>query len=256
MHTMKSALLWPKNPPQPGSDISPSALGAGAPNSSAGVFSLGNGWNANAGRVGSTLGGVIGSFGGPIGSAIGSGVGGYAGGWGRGKSIGSGVGSLIGSAFGPIGTIVGGYLGGQIGGGAMAPETNTLGQEAQFGWGNESIDQFGNPTGSLSNIASEMNMGNQGYDAADVGGYGGDGDFEGGGYEGFGGFARGGMVYPGMLSGPNPAGPDDGYGALELGEGVLTADAMGDIGEAGLAALNKSAKKRKMVKALLGDKRI
>jgi hypothetical protein len=121
---------------------------------------------------------------------------------------------------------------------------------AQYGWGNQSTDRFGNPVGSIENIASEMNMGNPGVDAADnVGMYTGQ-DFEGEGYDGGdgmgsndnagtsdgigggadAGWSDGGMVNPGMLSGPNPPGPDDGYGALDHGEGVLTAKAMGPQG--------------------------
>ena len=50
---------------------------------------------------------------------------------------------------------------------STAPSVNALGQTAMYGWGNQTIDAYGNPVGSLSNIASEMNMGNQGYDAAD-----------------------------------------------------------------------------------------
>tara|TARA_R110002126_G_scaffold72702_2_gene181585 strand:- start:82 stop:1551 length:1470 start_codon:yes stop_codon:yes gene_type:complete len=47
------------------------------------------------------------------------------------------------------------------------PETNALGQTQAYGWGNQSIDAFGNPVGSLSNIAHEMNVDNKGFDAVD-----------------------------------------------------------------------------------------
>ncbi len=259
MRTMND-VLYGENSPDMGLSAGPSAIGAGAPNAPAGSFSTG--FNiGDKGRVGSMLGsGLMGGFG-PVGSALGAGIGGSVGGWGAGKSIGTGVGSLIGSGFGPLGSIAGGYLGGQIGGGAFSPETNALGQEAQTGWGNQSTDRFGNPVGSLENVVSEMNKGNNGVDAADnVGGgatttdttAGGMGDFEGGGYDGFSGWSDGGMVNPGMLSGPNPPGPDDGYGALDHGEGVLTAKAMDDLGAGNLAKLNKSKKSRQMVKALLG----
>jgi hypothetical protein len=60
------------------------------------------------------------------------------------------VANAIGSAFGP-----------------PAPSVNAIGQQAMYGYGNQNIDAYGNPVGSMSNIASEMNMGNQGYDAAD-----------------------------------------------------------------------------------------
>ena len=47
------------------------------------------------------------------------------------------------------------------------PETNALGQTQSYGFGNQSIDAYGNTVGSMSNVASEMNMDNQGFDAAD-----------------------------------------------------------------------------------------
>ena len=39
--------------------------------------------------------------------------------------------------------------------------------------------------------------------------------------------------------GPDPAGPDDGYAALNIGEGVLTAAAMKHYGPGLLRKLNK-----------------
>jgi hypothetical protein len=82
----------------------------------------------------------------------------------------------------PIGVALKGFS--TLGGMLPDPETNVLGQVAQFGWGNQSIDRFNNPVGSIENIASEMNRGNHGVDAADnVGMYTGQ-DFEGEGYDG------------------------------------------------------------------------
>jgi hypothetical protein len=82
----------------------------------------------------------------------------------------------------PIGVALKGFS--TLGGMLPDPETNVLGQVAQYGWGNQSIDRFNNPVGSIENIASEMNMGNNGVDAADnVGMYTGQ-DFEGEGYDG------------------------------------------------------------------------
>ena len=74
------------------------------------------------------------------------------------------------------------------------------------------------------------------------------GDFDTGGVSAH----EGGLVTIDNLVGPDPEGPDDGYGKLDLNEGILTAEAMEDIGEDGLNQLNKSVKMRKMVKALLG----
>jgi hypothetical protein len=57
---------------------------------------------------------------------------------------------------------------------------------------------------------------------SDGGASGGDGANGGGGDNG-GGWAQGGPVTANRLSGPNPAGPDDGYGALDAGEFVIRA---------------------------------
>lgn len=50
---------------------------------------------------------------------------------------------------------------------------------------------------------------------------------------------RGGAVTANRLRGPNPPGPDDGFAALDIGEGVMTAAAMKHYGPAFLARLNK-----------------
>ena len=49
------------------------------------------------------------------------------------------------------------------------------------------------------------------------------------------------MITRNKLMGPNPDGPDDGYGSLKVGEGVLTVKAMKHYGSAFLAKLNKLA---------------
>jgi len=52
--------------------------------------------------------------------------------------------------------------------GLMGPaNVNAIGQSQVSGVGNQSVDAYGNPVGSMENIASEMNMGNKGFDAAD-----------------------------------------------------------------------------------------
>ena len=53
------------------------------------------------------------------------------------------------------------------------------------------------------------------------------------------GLARGGVVTANRLRGPDPAGPDDGYVAMDLNEGVITAAAMKHYGPAFLRRLNK-----------------
>lgn len=53
------------------------------------------------------------------------------------------------------------------------------------------------------------------------------------------GLATGGIVTANRLTGPDPAGPDDGYAALNEGEGVLTAKAIKHYGKGIVARLNK-----------------
>jgi len=76
--------------------------------------------------------------------------------------------TALGMVPGPIGMIatvanIGRGIAGMIG----APETNALGQTQSYGYGNQSIDAFGNPVGSMSNIAHQMNVDNKGFDAVD-----------------------------------------------------------------------------------------
>ena len=57
--------------------------------------------------------------------------------------------------------------------------------------------------------------------------------------EATGGFASGGVVTRNRLVGPDPRGPDDGYAALNAGEGVITARAMKYYGKGFLSKLNR-----------------
>ena len=85
--------------------------------------------------------------------------------------------------------------------------------------------------------------GDGGASGGDGGASGGDGGSSGG--DG-GSWANGGMVTKDRLSGPNPAGPDDGYGALDDGEFVLTAEAVKKMGPMGLEILRRlNARDRK-----------
>lgn len=60
-----------------------------------------------------------------------------------------------------------------------------------------------------------------------------------GGKDGADGFADGGFVTRGLLSGPNPKGPDDGYAGLDEGEFVLKKSAVKKLGRGLLDRLNK-----------------
>jgi len=73
----------------------------------------------------------------------------------------------------------------------------------------------------------------------DIGG-GPQGDF-GGQMAGLAGMYRGGIVTANRLQGPDPRGPDDGYVAMDKGEGVLTAKAVQHYGPGIVARLNKLA---------------
>jgi len=73
----------------------------------------------------------------------------------------------------------------------------------------------------------------------DIGG-GPQGDF-GGQMAGLAGMFHGGIVTPNRLQGPDPRGPDDGYVAMDKGEGVLTAKAVQHYGPGIVARLNKLA---------------
>jgi len=52
-------------------------------------------------------------------------------------------------------------------------------------------------------------------------------------------FARGGPVTADRLTGPNPRGPDDGYGALDAGEYVMRSSAVQRYGQEAMQALNE-----------------
>jgi hypothetical protein len=55
------------------------------------------------------------------------------------------------------------------------------------------------------------------------------------------GLFHGGLVTPNKLGGPDPDGPDDGYAALNVGEGVLTRHALAYYGPGIISRLNKLA---------------
>lgn len=125
------------------------------------------------------------------------------------------------------GGLIGGY-GGDSGGGDFG----------DYGGGyvsgvSSSSTGYGNP-GESSYSSSESGVGNPGESyGGDPGGYGGDSGGDGGGW------AKGGKVTRNRLTGPNPAGPDDGYGALDDGEYVLKADMVKKLGVKALKALNE-----------------
>ena len=120
---------------------------------------------------------------------------------------------------------------------------------------------IGNP-GEFSYTSYESGIGNPGESYNDSSGYG--GGYDSGGYgtgdsSGFGGgtdsggdgYAKGGKVIKAHLKGPNPKGPDEGYGALLGGEFVIKKSAVKKYGEGLLSMINDGKIPAKKLKSLL-----
>ena len=139
------------------------------------------------------------------------------------------------------------------------------GQEGGGGGGNDPSSGGNSPeqagaasNGSSADASSPDNAGSAGGSSDAGGGVGssgdsgssggGAGDASGGSADAGsdGGFSRGGIVSPNKLVGPNPPGPDTGFGALKPGEGVLTDKAMKFYGKGIIAKLNKLAVPKEM----------
>jgi len=73
---------------------------------------------------------------------------------------------------------------------------------------------------------------------------------EGGGGPGEGGWAKGGLID--KLTGPDPSGPDDGYGKLQVGEYVIKKSAVKKYGKGLLDMINDGKVPAKKMKSLLG----
>jgi hypothetical protein len=70
--------------------------------------------------------------------------------------------------------------------------------------------------------------------------------------EGFGGiYSRGGYVNKKHLKGPNPMGPDDGYGGLDDGEYVINAKSVGKYGIDLMNAINNGKISKGKLRGLL-----
>jgi hypothetical protein len=105
----------------------------------------------------------------------------------------------------------------------MGPaNVNAIGQSQVSGVGNQNVDAYGNSVGSMENIASEMNMGNKGFDAAD--------DVEGMMSDAVQGFAD---AHEGEVGDAGAAAAADADAAAEA---AATADAMG-FAQGGIASL-------------------
>ena len=121
-------------------------------------------------------------------------------------------------------------------------------QDGSFGSGFSNDGMFGSYDGSFGpgsamDAAPATASFEGGFGGGDSGGGGGmGGGMSGGDMGGMGGmegFSHGGHVTRNRLHGPDPVGPDDGYAALNIGEGIITAKAMKHYGKGILSRLNK-----------------
>ena len=110
--------------------------------------------------------------------------------------------------------------------------------------GASGADGGGDGTGNAAAAAAAS-----GSSAGASGGSGGTGIGEGGG-TGMGGYAKGGLVD--RVAGPNPAGPDDGAGMLDLGEYVIKKSSVKKYGAGLLDMINEGKIPAKKMKSLLG----
>lgn len=134
-------------------------------------------------------------------------------------------------------------LGGSYGGGFTSSDTG-VGNPGESGGGPTSSESgVGNPGESGGGpTSSESGVGNPGESG---GGYGASGD-------GDSGWAKGGKVTKDRLKGPDPKGPDEGYGALLSGEYVIKKSAVKKYGQGLLDMINDGKIPAKKLKSLLG----
>jgi len=180
-----------------------------------------------------------------------------------------------------------GYLGGILGSSTTAPTAAEFSDPLSGGW--SSRDAGGGTTGSgfsgsgaAAGSSTSADVG--AVNSADVGGWGGrdagggtegggpvsgagggdggrdaGGNTVGGGFggndgsgEGFGGiYSHGGYVNKMDLKGPNPMGPDDGYGGLDDGEFVINAKSVGKYGIELMNAINAGKISKGKLRGLL-----
>ena len=209
-----------------------------------GYTGKGFGQSSIGGMLGSNIGGMAGSFvGGPIGGAIGSFGGGRAAGQGFGRSAGSAFGGLMGTPFGPMGSLIGAGIGSFFGG-----RNDAINAEMNSERDREAARANAMGAGGYGLSPDGGGLGKGGDPSGPSGGPGGEGMGNGGNA-----WAQGGPVTMERLAGPNPPGPDDGYGALEAGEHVIRKAAAQRLGPDLLAKLNSGDFKRQAIaKALRG----
>jgi hypothetical protein len=128
-------------------------------------------------------------------------------------------------------------------GGYTSSETGVGNPGESYGGPTSSESGVGNPGESGGGpTSSDSGVGNPGESS---GGYGASGD-------GDSGFAKGGKVTKNRLKGPDPKGPDEGYGALLSGEYVIKKSAVKKYGQGLLDMINDGKIPAKKMKSLLG----
>jgi len=134
-------------------------------------------------------------------------------------------------------------LGESYGGGFTSSDTGVGNPGESYGGPTSSESGVGNPGESGGGpTSSDSGVGNPGESS---GGYGASGD-------GDSGFAKGGKVTKNRLKGPDPKGPDEGYGALLSGEYVIKKSAVKKYGQGLLDMINDGKIPAKKMKSLLG----
>ena len=138
-----------------------------------------------------------------------------------------------------------------------APSTETgIGNpgESYSGGFTSSDTGVGNPGESYGgNTSSDTGAGNPGESGSSDSSSGGDGTSSGAGTDSGGdGWAKGGKVTKDRLKGPDPKGPDQGYGALLDGEYVIKKSAVNKYGTGLLDMINNGKIPAKKMKSLLG----
>ena len=168
---------------------------------------------------------------------------------GLGPAIGGALGGLAGTALGgPIGGLVGGF-GGKLLGGLFGSSDASKGGPSVGDLSSADLSPSGPGGMGGYGVATDPTTGaavNVGTDFSNPGGGGGGGGGAGPDIGAAGdvtaearGSAKGGIITRNKLTGPDPDGPDDGYGKLKLGEGVLTDKALKHYGKGIVARLNK-----------------
>jgi hypothetical protein len=142
----------------------------------------------------------------------------------------------------PVGNPYANVVGGQFAGG-YEPGLYEQVRQQNIALRDAGIDPYGG-------AFNQPGLGGDSGDAAEGGfGFGGDGS-AGASVSGTPGYARGGLVD--RVAGPDPAGPDDGAGMLDIGEYVIKKSSVNKYGKGLLDMLNNGKIPAKKMKSLLG----